>query len=74
MPIYAFQCPLCGKNVECLRKMGDDHPPICDCVPGNRGPFVMKPLISRSSFKLNFGPLAGVPDEQHALMHGRERV
>ena len=76
MPIYVFECPVCGRRKEMLRRMGDLQPAACDCIKGARGEreqYAMLPVVSRTSFRLNFGPLAGIPEEQQVVMHDRER-
>ena len=51
MPIYEYQCSLCGKRTEALQKISDE--PLKDC-PVCLAPSLKK-LVSAASFRLKGG-------------------
>lgn len=51
MPIYEYQCSLCGKRTEALQKISDE--PLRDC-PVCLAPSLKK-LVSAASFRLKGG-------------------
>ncbi len=67
MPIYEFECPQCGRRREVIRKTGDYTRPVCNG-------YAMELVSSISSFRIDNGPLAGIPRHQSAMFHGHERL
>lgn len=51
MPIYAYQCQLCGAKKEVLQKISDQ--PLVDC--SECGKPAMKKMVTAASFKLKGG-------------------
>jgi len=72
MPIYVFRCPRCGKQLEELRRVGNYSKPYCYCENMRAIPMELAPTFA--AFKIDQSPLAGIPENQSALMHGRTRL
>jgi len=49
MPIYAYMCEKCSKEIEIIRKFSEMNDPIkCD----DCGQLIVKPKVSKNTFKL----------------------